>query len=136
TAGGLLTAGDRSLFSLAGLGALAVMSLIMPQAQATVITGDALNFAVLYSGTGGHNLSISNVTVNGNIGVGGTGVVQFNGPGTINGAVEFAAAQTVPTSQFHNNNGMNVGPTGVTYGNTNVTADLAALSSLSSTYGA
>ena len=42
--------------------------------------GAAGNFAVLYEGTGGHNLQITNVSINGNVGVGGTGHVQFNGP--------------------------------------------------------
>ena len=72
--------------------------------------GTASNYVVLYEGTGGHNLQITNVNINGNIGVGGTGVVQFNGPATINGQVDFSASAA---GQFHNNNGANVGPTSV-----------------------
>jgi hypothetical protein len=75
------------------------------------------------------------VKVNGNIGVGGTGAVQFGGPGTINGNVEFAAANT---GQFQNNNGSNVGPTGITYNNMphDVAGDLTSLNSRSAALGA
>ncbi len=38
--------------------------------------GAAGDYAVLYEGTGGHNLSITNVGIGGNVGVGGTGAVQ------------------------------------------------------------
>ena len=63
---------------------------------------------MLYEGNGGHNLQVTNVTINGNVGVGGTGHVQFNGPGTIGGRLDFSAANT---GQYANNNGSNVGPT-------------------------
>jgi choice-of-anchor A domain-containing protein len=95
--------------------------------------GDAANYAVLYEGTGGHNLSISNVTINGSIGVGGTGVVQFSGPGTITGSLDFSAANT---GQFHNTNGMNVGPSSVNYGVAAVTSALSTVNSLNSSLGA
>jgi PEP-CTERM motif-containing protein len=97
----------------------------------TIPLGDAANYAVLYTGTGGHNFSITNVTINGNVGVGGTGVVQFSGPGTINGRLDFSAANT---GQFHNTNGSNVGPTSVNYSRGNVTTDLGNLASLSAAY--
>ncbi len=88
------------------------------------------NFAILYEGAGGHNLQITNVTVNGNIGVGGTAAVQFSGPGTISGSLEFAAPNN---GEFHNNNRANVGPSSVTYGNTplDVAGGLTNLNSLS-----
>lgn len=95
--------------------------------------GTASDFAVLYEGTTGNNLQITNVNINGNIGVGGTGVVQFNGPATINGQVDFSASAT---GQFHNNNGANVGPTAVDYSFTNVMSPLATVNSLSTTLGA
>jgi hypothetical protein len=91
--------------------------------------GLAANYAVLYEGSGSHNLSISNVTINGNVGVGGTGVVQFSGPGTINGRLDFSAANT---GQYHNTNGMNVGPTSVNYSVGNVTTALNTVNSLNS----
>ena len=95
--------------------------------------GAASKYAILFEGTGGHNLQITNVNINGNIGVGGTGVVQFNGPATINGQVDFSASAV---GQFHNNNGANVGPTSVDYSFTNVLSALATVNSLSTTLGA
>ena len=89
-------------------------------------------YAVLYEGMGGHNLSISNVTVNGNVGVGGTGHVQFSGPGTIGGRLDFSAANT---GQYSNNNGSNVGPTSVNYNVANVTTALNTINSLSTSLG-
>jgi hypothetical protein len=86
------------------------------------------NYAVLYEGTGGHNLSITNVTINGNVGVGGTGVVQFSGPGTIAGELDFSAAST---GQYHNTNGSNVGPTSVNYNDAAVTSALNSILMLS-----
>jgi uncharacterized repeat protein (TIGR01451 family) len=91
--------------------------------------GSAGGYAVLYEGTGGHNLSITNVTINGNIGVGGTGAVQFSGPGTITGRLDFSAAKS---GQFHNNNGSNVGPTSVNYSVAAVTTALNTINNLSS----
>jgi choice-of-anchor A domain-containing protein len=91
--------------------------------------GVASSYAALYEGIGGHNLQITNVTINSNVGVGGTGVVQFNGPGAINGKLNFAAANT---GQYKNNNGSNVGPTSVTYGVSAVTTALNTVNSLSS----
>ena len=98
-----------------------------PASAATISLGAAANYAVLYEGTGGHNLGISNDTVSGNIGVGGTGHVQFTGPGTINGSLNFVAA---PTGQFSNSNASNVGPTSVTYGDTAVPSVSSALSAI------
>ena len=91
--------------------------------------GAAGNYAVLYEGTGGHNLSISNVSVGGNVGVGGTGHVQFNGPGVITGRLDFSAANT---GQYSNNNSSNVGPTSANYGVATVTTALNTVNSLNS----
>jgi hypothetical protein len=102
--------------------------LLAPCASADSIPlGAAANYSVLYEGTGGHNLQITNVTINGNIGVGGTGVVQDGGPSFIGGQLDFSAANT---GQFHNNNGSNVGPSSVTYSNPNVTSALGTVNSL------
>jgi hypothetical protein len=98
-------------------------------AGASAYLGIAGNYGVLYTGTGGHNLQITNVAINGNVGVGGTGAVQFGGPGSIGGRLDFAAANT---GQFHNNNGANVGPTSVNYSVPEVTAALSQVSSLNS----
>jgi hypothetical protein len=93
----------------------------------------ATSYAILYEGNGANQLSITNVTINGNVGVGGTGTVAFSGPGTINGNLDFAAGNT---GQFSNSNGMNVGPTSTNYSVSAVTTDLSYLNTLSSTVGA
>jgi hypothetical protein len=98
----------------------------------TLPLGAAANYAVLYEGTGGHNLSITNVTINGNIGVGGTGVVQDSGPSTINGSLDFSAANS---GQFHNSNPGNVGPSSVMYSDSTVTSALGTVNSLSTSVG-
>jgi uncharacterized repeat protein (TIGR01451 family)/choice-of-anchor A domain-containing protein len=91
--------------------------------------GAAGNYAVLYEGTGGHNLQITNVTINGNVGVGGTGNVHFSGPGTIGGRLDFSAANT---GQYSSSNGSNTGPTSVNYNVAAVTTALNTANNLSS----
>jgi hypothetical protein len=57
-------------------------ALATQQARADSIPlADAANYGVLYSGLGGNQLSTTNVTISGNVGVGGTGTVGFSGPG-------------------------------------------------------
>lgn len=113
------------------LAALLLVVLAVPSTRANevAIGVNASQYAVLYEGTGGHNLSITNVTINGNVGVGGTGVVQFNGPGTINGRLDFSAPNS---GQFKNTNGSNVGPTSVNYSVPVVTTALNDVNSLNS----
>jgi choice-of-anchor A domain-containing protein len=120
--------------ALGVLALTATTAFAVPQAQAGFISlvPDATDYAVLYEGTGGHNLSITNVTINGNVGVGGAGAVQFSGPGTISGRVDFSAADS---GQFHNTNGSNVGPTSVNFGVAAVTTALGQINSLSSLLG-
>ena len=117
------------------LSALVLILMVVYSASAAradlIPLGDASNYAILYEGAGGNNLSISNVTINGNIGVGGSGAVQFSGPGTINGNLYFSAAST---GQYHNTNGSNVGPALVNYSTTNVTTALSAVNTLSGAY--
>ena len=98
----------------------------------SALSGDAGGYTVLYEGTGGHNLQITNVSIGGNVGVGGTGHVQFNGPGTIGGRLDFSAANT---GQYSNNNRSNVGPTSVNYNVGAVTAALNAIANLSMSLG-
>jgi len=114
------------------LGSLAVGLAIPSAASAGFALGSAGDYVVLYEGTGGHNLQITNVTINGNVGVGGTGVVHFSGPGTINGNLDFSA---VNSGQFQNSNGGNVGPTTANYGVSAVSSALNTINSLSSTLG-
>ncbi|HEV3339865.1 MAG TPA: hypothetical protein VG125_05895, partial [Pirellulales bacterium] len=95
--------------------------------------GAAGNYGVLYIvGSGTHNLSITNVTIGANVGVGssvggnGVGKVTFSGPGIVTGRLDFAPGQT---NSFSNNNSGNVGPASV---NTNVAAVASAISTVTS----
>jgi len=93
---------------------------------------DATNFAILYEGNGGDNFNFNNATDSGNIGIGGTGAVQFSS-GTINGLVEFSAGNS---GQFHQSGGtLNPSSGNPTYNNANVALDLTNLNSLSKTLG-
>ena len=102
-----------------------------PSTNPALNVGGLASYAVLYEGTGNNQLSISNDIVQGNIGVGG-GQVQFSGPGTIAGRLDFAAANT---GQYHNTNGSNVGPTSVNYNVSAVTTAITAANSLSTALG-
>jgi hypothetical protein len=90
-------------------------------------------YTVLYTGGNASQLSISNDIITGNIGIGGKGQLAFSGPGTINGRVDFSAANN---GQYHNTNSKNVGPTSVNYSVSAVTTDLSAAATLSSQLGA
>ena len=57
--------------------------------------------------------------------------MQFSGPGTIDGRLDFSASNT---GQYHDTNGSNVGPSSVNYGQSNVTTDLGNLAALSSSF--
>lgn len=109
----------------------ALLCIAGTSARAEVIgLGAAANFSILYTGT--NQLSITNVTVNGNVGVGGGGSVAFTGPGTINGQLDFSTANS---GQYSNTNGNNVGPTSVNYSVANVTTAINNLTTLSSGVG-
>src|SRR6202140_1323824 len=110
---------------------LVLLAFALPSAQATEVNIglNASQYVVLYEGIGGHNLQITNVTIDGNIGVGGTGKVQDSGPSTIAGRLDFSAANT---GQFSNNNGSNVGPTSVNYSVAAVTSALNDVAELNS----
>jgi uncharacterized repeat protein (TIGR01451 family) len=101
--------------------------------SALAALGPAGAYTVLYEGTGGHNLQITNVKINGNVGVGGTGHAQFNGPGTIGGRIDFSAGNS---GQFSNNNGSNVGPTSANFNVAAVTSALSTVNSLNTALGA
>src|SRR5258708_14927323 len=96
------------------LAALLLVALAAPSAQANevAIGVNASQYAVLYEGTGGNTLHITNVTINGNVGVGGTGKVSDSGPSTVNGRLDFSAANT---GQFSGAPG-DTGPTPINYG--------------------
>lgn len=121
---------QHSLTIFSAFAALLLAALPILQVRADSLPlGVASNYAVLYEGTGGHTLQITNVTVNGNVGVGGTGLATDSGPSTINGAIDFSATNT---SQFSNNNGSDVIAGGVSYGLSAVTTALNTVNSLNS----
>jgi hypothetical protein len=100
--------------------------------------GDAANYAVLYEGSGSHNLQINSSPVNGstilgNIGLGiengGAPQAQLNNPAVINGNINFAGAVNVNNSGAVVNGSINGGVG-------SVETDLNNLNSLSSTLGA
>ena len=90
--------------------------------------GSASNYGVLFQGGGGNTLQITNVTVNGNVGVGNTGKATDSGPSIVNGSIDFSAPDT---GQFSNNNGSNVITGGVNYSVSAVASGLNTVNSLS-----
>ena len=92
----------------------------------------ASQYGVLFEGNGGNTLQITNVTVNGNVGVGLTGKATDSGPSTINGRLDFSAANS---GQFSNNNAGDVITGGVNYGVGTVTSALNDVNSLNTTLG-
>jgi VPDSG-CTERM motif len=87
------------------LAALFTIPLVpLQRAMAGFILGGGEDYALLFQGAGNNTLQVTNVTVNGNVGVGGMGIFQDGGPSTITGRVDFS--DTV-TSRFHSNNGAN-----------------------------
>jgi choice-of-anchor A domain-containing protein len=106
-------------------------------AQAGFSLGDAVNYAVLYEGSGGHNLQINSSPLNGstilgNIGLGdengGNPQAQLNNPAVITGNVNFAGP-------------INYNGNAVVHGTTNgsvaaVETDLNNLNTLSANLGA
>jgi len=92
----------------------------------------ATSYGVLFTGGGTNTLQVTNVTVNGNVGVGGTGLMTDSGPSTINGTVNFFASNT---GQFSNNNVSNVITGGVNFGVLSVNTLLTNLETLNTTLG-
>jgi hypothetical protein len=111
----------------------ALVGLEPSAARAGFILGDASTFGVLYEGDGSHHLQTTNVTVNGNIGIGapsGSTTAEFkaSGPGVINGSIFFAQAVHATLS----NTTLSGAITGF---HGNVQADLNALNKLSASLG-
>ena len=95
--------------------------------------GDAQNFGILYEGNG-QTFSFNNSIETGNIGIGSvngtSGSFQGNGPGTINGTVEFNNA-----SGTFSNSGVTITGNGGNplFSQTNINTDLTNLNSFSHT---
>lgn len=116
----------RTLVSLVVLSVAVMVLGSGPAAVAGPINlGSAANYAVLYEGTGGHNLHINNGTITGNVGVGGTGNVNFSG-GSITGGIDFAAA----SDPGYGNGGTMTGA--IHYNVSTVTSALATANALNS----
>ena len=120
---------------------LAAVLLSPSTARADFSLGDAANFAVVYEGYNGNTFQFSNSGITGNIGIGNTGKFDDSGGCSgqclITGVVQFSAANT---GQFKSSTGTTYTPAlsgGVNplYSQSNVTNDLNALNSLSSTLG-
>jgi hypothetical protein len=122
---------------------LLVSAIAVPQARAGFALGDAANFVDLFEGTGGNTLQITNVTVNGNIGVGNmcaptpgcteiSGKATDSGPSTVNGSINFSAANG---GQFSNNNNNDVITGGVNYSDSSVTDALNTVNALNTSLG-
>jgi PEP-CTERM motif len=95
--------------------------------------GPASNYGLLFEGNGGNTLQITNVTVNGNVGVGLTGLVHDSGPSLITGSLDFAATNT---GQFSTCGASCIVNGGVNYSDSLVAAALSTVNSLNATLGA
>ena len=127
----------RRFFAIVAV-AISTAFWLAPSASADGFSlGDAANFAVLYEGNGNNQLNTSNVTINGNIGIGDpsgvtTAWLAASGgtPAAINGNVFYAGAVS-PNNTINNTTFTGA----VTGGNTNVQMDLNYLNGLSSSLG-
>ena len=115
------------LFALAS--AVAVLGFGSVAQADSIPLGNAANYSVLFTGMGSRNLSITNATITGNVGVGDNGTMQF-GPGTITGGLDFGAAY----AGQYSNNGSTGGPTGVNYGVAAVASAMSTMSALNSSF--
>jgi len=122
-----------------GFAVLPVLGLILIQPISVSATGfdlqDASNFILLYEGASSAQLSINNFGTTGiwtgNIGVAGTGKLAATGPGTLNGNILFAAANTGQAAISNTTiNGT------VTYGQSIVQSAMNEMNTLSSGLGA
>jgi hypothetical protein len=111
--------------------------LVIADAEKAAGTGFSLDganqFGLLYEGNGGHNFAYNNSNINGNIGIGGTGHFQGNGPGTINGLIQFSASN----SGQYSNSGLTLSPSSgnPVYNVSSVTSALNTVNTLSHDLG-
>jgi hypothetical protein len=118
---------------LIAVAAVLVLANVEQVARAGYILDGANQFGLLYEGNGGHNFAYNNSNINGNIGIGGTGHFQGNGPGTINGVIQFSASNS---GQF-SNSGLTLSPSTANpqYSISAVSSALSTVNSLSQTLG-
>ena len=116
------------------IGAALASSMVVQASAYTIAIGtDAGSYGLLFEGAGGNTLHITNVTVNGNVGVGLTGKASDSGPSTISGRVDFSAANT---GQFSNTNAANIIAGGVQFNAASVTSALNTVNALNTVLGA
>lgn len=97
--------GRMNITLLARLGILASTLSFAQFCPAAFNLGGGEKYALLFEGVGGNTLQVTNVTVNGSVGVATTGQMTDSGPSAIKGAIDFSAANV---GQFSNNNASNV----------------------------
>jgi len=124
---------NRSLL-IVGLMGLFVAAVGTPPAAADVFGVNVANYNVMYEGGAGKTLSINNFGTTGvwtgDIGIAGLGKLAASGPGTVNGNINFAAANTGQASISNTTvNGS------VNYNVANVQTVMNNLNALSSTLG-
>jgi hypothetical protein len=113
----------------------ALLALFIAPARADIMSeigGNAKNYVVLFGGGSGATLDSDMTTVNGNIGIGGTGKIDITTGGSYED-IDFSAAckGTYPhCSQYSSSGGASY--TSLDYGVTNVTTDLSDVSTFSS----
>jgi hypothetical protein len=115
---GIIPAGFAALF-------------LSAQSVSAFLLEGAAGYAILFQGTGSNTLQVTNVTIQGNLGVGNSGKANFSGPGTV-GRIDFSAGNS---GQFSSNNSSNV-YAGPVYQVGAVTDALNYLNSLNTTLGA
>ena len=120
------------LRSLPLLLAAVAVTLAVSSARAGFSIGSASNFGILYEGNGGNTLSYNNSTLTGNIGVGGTGKFAATS-GTVNGQIEFSAANTGQYSA--SNFTLNPSTNNPSFSQSAVSSGLNTVNSLSRTLG-
>src|SRR5260221_7745300 len=114
--------------SVAALAALLVFAAV-DRCLADFTLGSAANYGLLYEGNGGKTLNYNAATITGNVGIGGTGSFQGNGPGGITGNLDFSAANS---NQF-TNSGLTIGA--VNYSVSAVTSGLSNVNTISHDLG-
>jgi hypothetical protein len=107
----------------------------LPVGFSDLFTSGASDYIILYEGGAGKHLAINNFGTTGiwtgNIGIANNGTLAASGPGTLNGNINFAAANTGQASISNTTiNGT------VNYGVAGVTTAMNAMNSLASTLGA
>ncbi len=125
----------RTELGILMLGAVLAFALLpaTPASATSFDLGDAADYALLFEGNAGNTMHITNVTVNGDIGIGLTGQVSDSGPSTVTGSIDFSAGNT---GQYSNCGASCVVTGGVNYNVAAVTSALNIVNALNASLGA